>query len=216
MKKTLLIFAFLGIFFSSYSQKDPEAEKILNQLSEKTKSHTVIQADFLVEFKDIKENIEISYDGSITMKNSMYRLKFMDTESFFDGETLWMYFPEVKEVNITEHDPDDDDIFSNPKNLFTIYESDYKYQLVNKSSKDGKNYSIIDLFPNDLDADFSRIRLQVNTSDFKISSATIFGKDGSNYTISLFNYQLNKSINDSFFTFDEKNYKDVEVIDLRL
>ena len=211
MKKISLLFLFIGIFSASYSQKDPEAEKILKKLSEKTKSHEVIKANFSIEFKNIKENIQNTSDGSITMKGDKYRLKFMDTESFFDGKTLWDYISEVNEVNITEPEPDDDDIFSNPKKLFTIYENDYKYQLI----KNNANYSIIDLYPIDLNEEFSRIRLQINTDKYTITSATVFGKDGSHYTISLFDYDLNKSVNDSYFIFNEKNYRDVEIIDMR-
>jgi outer membrane lipoprotein-sorting protein len=215
MKNLFLFTVLIGISFATFSQKDPEAEKILNQLTEKTKSHSVIQADFSIYFKNIKENIENTSKGSITMKGNMYQLTFMGSESFFNGKTLWNYISEVNEVNITEPDPNDDDIFSNPKKLFTIYENDYKYQLINNSTQKEIKYSIIDLFPLDLEEDFSRIRLQINTNENTISSATIFGKDGSHYTISLFNYQLNKPINDSFFTFNEKDYKDIEIIDLR-
>ena len=215
MKKILLLFLLIGIFSASYSQKDPEADKILKKLSEETKSHEVIQANFTIEFKNIKENIQNTSDGSITMKGDKYRLKFMGTESFFDGKTLWTYISEVNEVNITEPEPDDDDIFSNPKKLFTIYENDYKYQLITKTSENSKNYSIIDLYPINLNEEFSRIRLQINTDKYTITSATIFGKDGSHYTISLFDYLLNKSVNDSNFIFDEKNYSDVEIIDMR-
>ena len=215
MKKISLLFLFIGMFSMLYSQKDPEAEKVLKKLSEETKSHEVIQANFSIEFKNIKENIQNTSDGSITMKDDKYRLKFMGTESFFNGKTLWNYISEVNEVNITEPEPDDDDIFSNPKKLFTIYENDYKYQLINIISQNSTNYSIIDLYPIDLNEEFSRIRLQINTDQYTITSATIFGKDGSHYTISLFDYNLNKSVNDSFFIFDEKNYSDVEIIDMR-
>jgi outer membrane lipoprotein-sorting protein len=216
MKKILFLIAFLGMFINVFSQKDPEAEKILKDLSEKTKSHSVIEADFTIDFKNIKENIKNTSNGTIAMKDNMYLLKFMGSESYFDGKTLWNYIPEVNEVNITEPTPDEDDIFSNPKRLFTIYENDYKYQLVNKLTKDAINYSLIDLFPIDLEEDYSRIRLQINTNNYTISSATIFGKDGSHYTISLNSYKFDTMLRDSHFTFNEKDYKYIEIIDLRL
>ena len=115
MKKISLLILLISSVSISFSQKDPEAEKILKALSDKTKSHTTIEANFTIDFKNIRENIENKSDGSITMKGDKYRLNFMGTESFFDGKTLWDYIKEVNEVNITEPQPDEEDIFSNPK-----------------------------------------------------------------------------------------------------
>lgn len=216
MKKLLLSLTLVGLFYNVFAQKDPEAEKILKSLSEKTKSYLVIQADFDINFKNITENIENNSSGTIAMKGEMYRLAFMGTEAFFDGKTLWNYIPEVSEVNITEPDQNDEDIFTNPKKLFTIYENNYKYQLINDITEGELRYSIIDLYPIDIDEDYSRIRLQINLSKFTITSATIFGKDGSNYTITLRNYIFNNELPDSYFKFDKSAFKDVEIIDMRL
>lgn len=215
MKKIFLLTIILGISILSFSQKDPEAQQVLDKLSEKTKSYTDIQADFNIHFKDIKENIENNSAGTIAMKGDMYRLNFMGSEAFYDGKTLWNYLPEEKEVNISEPEADSEDIFNNPKKLFTIYENNYKYQLINNSTEKGVKYSIIDLYPIDIDQEYSRIRLQINTSKFVISSATIFGKDGSHYTITLKNYKFNKNLLDTHFKFFEKDHKNVEIIDMR-
>lgn len=214
--RNILLIAFLLLFAgSSFGQKDPEAEKILKDLSEKTKSYSTIQAEITIDFKNLKENIQNTSKGTITMKGNKYHLDFMGTISFFDGKTLWNYIEEVNEVNITEPSPDDEDIFSNPKKLFTIYENGYKYKLVNTFKNESGNGAIVDLYPEDLDEEYSRIRLDINTDKNTITSATIFGKDGSHYIIALTNYKINKSVKDSYFVFDEDKYKDVEVIDMR-
>ena len=100
-------------------------------------------------------------------------------------------------------------------NLFTIYENNYKYQLIENLFESDQNYSLIDLYPIDLDEDFSRIRLQINTDEYFLSSSTIFGKDGSHYTITLSNYKTDSDFENSYFIFDEKKYPNVEIIDLR-
>ncbi len=215
MKKIITIVIIACGFNYTFAQQDPAAKEILDKLSQETKSHQTISTDFKVEFKNIKENIQNSNEGKITMKGDMYRLKFMNSESFFDGKTLWSFLAEVNEVNITEPEPDDEDIFNNPKRLFTIYEKDYKYQLIGDLAENGKNYALVDLYPNDLHEDFSRIRLQINVDEYFLSSATIFGKDGSHYTISLHNYKTNLNFDDSYFTFNEKDHPKVEIIDMR-
>lgn len=215
MKKLITFIFLLGIASFSFAQKDPEAEKILKKLSEEIKSRSTIQANFTIDFKNIKENIQNNSDGTIIMKGDKYHLDFMGTVSFFDGKTLWNYVKEVNEVNITEPEPNADDIFSNPRQLFMIYEKGFKYQLINNFTKDKINGSLIDLYPEDINEDYSRIRLEINTDEYNITSATIFGKDGSHYTISLYDYKINKTVPDSQFTFNEKDYKNVEVIDMR-
>lgn len=215
MKKIISTFLIILVVVAAMAQQDPEAKKILDKLSEKTKSHEVISTNFKVTFKSVKDNIENSSEGTIVIKGDKYRLNFMSTEAFFDGKTLWNYLPEVNEVNITEPKPDDEDIFNNPKRLFTIYEDDYKYQLIGTSTKNNTNYAIVDLYPKDIDQDYSRIRLQINTSKYYLSSATVFGKDGSNYTIRIEDFKTNEKFDDEYFTFETSKYPDVEVIDMR-
>lgn len=216
MNKILLLITIL--FLGSnliFAQEDPEAKKILDKLSEKTKSHKVIKSDFEVIFKSTKDNMQNTSKGTITMKGEMYRLNFMDSEAFFDGKTLWNYIPEVNEVNISEPELNDDDLLNNPKHLFTVYENDYKYQLIKTMTDGNINYALVDLYPNNLDEEYSRIRLQINTNEYFLSSATIFGKDGSNYSIKISNYKTNLELDDSYFIFDKNKYKDIEVVDLR-
>ena len=216
MKKLIITSIIILGFSFAQAQQDPEAKKVLYKLSEKTKSHKVISTDFKVTFKSVKDNIENSSEGTLVIKGDKYRLNFMNTEAFYDGKTLWNYLPEVNEVNITEPEPDDEDIFNNPRRLFTIYEDDYKYQLIGTLSENGSEYAVVDLYPIDIDQDYSRIRLQINTDDYHLSSATVFGKDGSNYTIVINNYKTNGKFEDSYFIFDKNKYPDVEIVDMRM
>jgi outer membrane lipoprotein-sorting protein len=215
MKNIILFLIFVfGITLSS-AQQDPEAKKILDKLSEKTKSYKVIKTDFTINYKNIKDNTQNTSSGSIVMKQDKYRMSFLGAESFFDGSTLWNYIPEVSEVNITEQDSESEDIFSNPKKLFTIYEEGYKYQFINNITEKNIEYSIVDLYPIDLEEDFSRIRLQINLKEMFLKSATIFGKDGSHYNISFNNYDTSSDFEDSYFIFNSDKYPDIEIIDMR-
>jgi outer membrane lipoprotein-sorting protein len=215
MKNIILFLIFVfGITLSS-AQQDPEAKKILDKLSEKTKSYKVIKTDFTINYKNIKDNTQNTSSGSIVMKQDKYRMSFLGAESFFDGRTLWNYIPEVSEVNITEQDSESEDIFSNPKKLFTIYEEGYKYQFINNITEKNIEYSIVDLYPIDLEEDFSRIRLQINLKKMFLKSATIFGKDGSHYIISFNNYDTSSDFEDSYFIFNSDKYPDIEIIDMR-
>jgi len=214
MKKILLL---TGIFWSVlvFAQQDPNAKIILDKLSEKTKSYKNIQTDFTIEYKNIKDNTQNSSKGSITIQNEKYRLIFMGSESFYNGKTLWNYLEEVNEVNISEPDTNNTDIFSNPQEIFTIYNRDFKYQLIDKYTKNGVSEAIVDLYPYDLEEEYSRLRLAINTDNYQLQSVTIFGKDGSHYIIEFNNYKTNLDLDPEYFTFDTSAYPDVEVIDMR-
>ncbi|MGC9375387.1 MAG: LolA family protein [Bacteroidales bacterium] len=214
MKKiTVLLGIFISVF--AFAQQDPEAKIILDKLSEKTKSYQNIQTEFKIDYKNIKDNTHNSSKGSITIEGQKYRLKFMDSESFFDGKTLWSYMEEVNEVNISEPDQNEKDIFSNPQDIFTLYDKDFKYQLIDQYNENGVSKAMIDLYPYDVDEDYSRIRLEINTYNYQLLSVTIFGKDGSHYMIRFYNYKTNLELDPSYFTFDTSDYPNVEVIDMR-
>lgn len=215
MKKIIILITVILLSVSVFSQKDPAAKAILDKLSEVTKSHQSIQVDFKIDYKNIKDNMFNSSEGSITMQGDKYYLNFMGVETFFDGKTQWNYVKEVNEVNIIEPEPNDNDIFNNPKRLFTIYEDDFKYQHISDIIENKVNYSIIDLYPEDVDEDFSRIRLQINTDKYFLSSATIFGKDGSHYSIIINKYNTSIKPQESVFIFNEKKYPGVEIVDMR-
>lgn len=215
MKKYIALFTLLIVGTTIFAQQDPEAKKVLDKLSAKTKSYKNIQIDFKVEYVNLKDNFKNSSPGTITLQNEKYKLVFMGIESYFDGKTLFSYIIESNEVNISEPEADDTDILSNPKQIFTLYEKDYKYQLISESTENGTSFTIVDLYPIDLNKEYSRIRLQINTSAYQLKSATIFGKDGSNYSLIVSAFKPNQAIDNKLFIFDESKFPGVEKIDLR-
>lgn len=215
MRKYFFILILISLSSIITAQQDPDAKIILDKLSENTKSYKNIQTEFKIDYKNIKDNTQNSSKGNITIKGEKYRLNFMGTQSFYNGETLWSYLEDVNEVNISEPEQDDEDIFSNPQEIFTIYEKDFKYQLINKLNDKGVSIAIVDLYPFDMDLDYSRIRMEINTDSYRLQSVTIFGKDGSHYIINFYNYKTNIDLEDSYFTFNESDYPDIEIIDMR-
>lgn len=215
MKNLFLLTGILLLSSLIFAQQDPNAKVILDKLSEINKSYKNIQSDFTIEYKNIKDNSQNSSKGSITIQGEKYRLNFMGVQSFFNGKTLWSYLEEVNEVNISEPDQNEKDIFNNPQKIFTIYNRDFKYQLIDQYNEDGDSKAIIDLYPYDMDEDYSRLRLEINTSDYQLQSVSIYGKDGSHYMIRFYNYKTNLDLDEAYFTFDTSDYPKAEIIDMR-
>ena len=128
-----------------------------------------------------------------------------------DGESQWVYLADMNEVQIMEHDPEED--MMSPNKLFTIYEKGYKYTYVGVETKKEKQLQIIDLFPEESSA-FIKVTLEITEAQNQLNKVTVLDKNGGSYTYKVTSFKTNS--NDlAPFTFNLSNYPDVEVIDLR-
>lgn len=214
----ILLFS-LGFVITSlcgYAQeKDPAAEKILDDYQKKIQSFPAIKSEFQFTIIDLKENSESTYNGEFSMKDDKYVLKMGNMEIYYDGTTLWSYLPEEEEVNISNPEPSEDqDFLENPALFFKLYKKDLLNRLVEEKDVEGITYNIIDLYPKDLDKGFSRIRLFINKEDLELYSIRYFGKDGIHYMLLLSGYDTSE-LADAWFQFNIKEHQGVEVIDLR-
>jgi len=205
MKKLFnLIFLLPFIIFA----QDQKAKSILDQLSDKTKSYTSIEAKFTNTFYSSVTDINESQSGTLYLKDDAYRLELESQIIICDGETNWIYLTDDKEVNITEIDDEENEF--NPSKIFTIYENGYTYKFV---KEDGKNYQI-DLFPEE-SGPFTKVELFINKSKMQISSFTMIDKQGSHFKYIIDTFVTNKEMKNDFFMFNTADYNDIDIIDLR-
>ncbi|MCT4646219.1 MAG: outer membrane lipoprotein carrier protein LolA [Carboxylicivirga sp.] len=213
MKYTLtLTLAFISLI--TFAQSQEKAKEILDQVSAKTKAYPSIVAEFSFSLENLQEDIKEVYDGNIILKDNKYKVNLMDVVTYFDGEVLYTHMIDAEEVNITIPDLDDEETL-NPATIFTIYEDGYTYNYVAEGTIDGKACHEIDLYPENRDKPYSRIKLLVLKDNLQIYSIRQVGKDGNNYTVIVKNMITDKSINDNTFVFDKAANPDVDVIDMR-
>lgn len=213
MLKSILITAGTALFlFPLAAQQDPQAKAILDRMGEKTEQYGTIHVRFSVITTDKQSGTEETREGELYVKKEKYLLNFLDTESYFDGKTLWSYLPDVKEVSVTEPDPDESFFFSNPARLFSGYDKEYKYLYLGTDPETG--HDIIDLVPMELNREYSRIRITVDPSSYHISTAHYYGKDGIHHLLRIKSLE-STDVPDSFFVFDPAKHPNVEVIDMR-
>ncbi len=195
--------------------QDPAAKVILDRIAAKAKQMKSIQADFSILVEDKKENTKNTSSGNLLMKKEKYKISTPGSVVYFDGKTMWTYSIDDKEVIITEPGVNEEDLLSNPANIFTLYNRDFKYRYIRETTRNGVKLDEIDLYPKNLDQPYSRIKLFVNPSNDMPEVITTYGKDGVNYTITLTNFQPDREISDSLFSFDAARNKKVEVVDMR-
>ena len=216
MRYTLFITFLLAAVTLSAQKQDPQAADLLKQLGQNHKSYETITADFTFHYKNLQSDSENQWNGEIIMKGDKYKLKLHHSTVYYNGSTLWNYLHEANEVNISEPpQKTNSDIINHPHQIFDIYKMNYKYKYLGNQTKDNTPVHAIDLFPEKLEQDYSRIRLYLTRDNIRIHSAKVFAKDGSRYRIAINNMKTDQPMDDSTFVFNKKNHPDAEVIDMR-
>lgn len=200
---------------SVLGQQDPEAKKILDRVSAKTKNYSTIQADFELIITNRPENKSTNSKGLVKIKGKKYYMESMGTKVYYDGKTLWSFLEDINEVTISEPDDSSGDFVENPALIFEFYNRDFKYHLVGEARLESGWMYEIDLFPSNLDQPYSRFKLYISKEKEDLYMVKAIGKEGTDYTVYIRNAKYNEPISDDTFTFDPKKHKGIEIVDLR-
>lgn len=207
MKNKILIAVFLFSQLISFGQ-DEKAEKILKDLSANTKSYSYMDVDFDFNFINTSQDINESQKGNIKINQNKFRLDLNQQLIISDDSIQWIYLKESNELQIMEYDSQDDMI--SPNKLFTIYENGYKSQYIELK----ENNHIIDLFPIESN-EFKNIQLHIDQDKIQLKKIILFDKNGGSFSYLITKFISDKEIDENAFRFNEANYPDLEIIDLR-
>lgn len=212
-KISSLVAAFVISTILVNAQTDTEAKKILDKLSEKTKSYKTVEVEFTFTVDNKDQKINETTKGTLKMKDEKYRLLMKDQEIICNGQKVYTFNKEANEVQVIGVDELEEDAIT-PKNMFTIYESNFKSRIKEKKTEDGKNITVIDLYPmNPKEKDYSIVRLFVDTNKNMVTKATVLAKNGTLYTYKIDKMVPDKEMNESLFIFDKTKYPGVTVIE---
>lgn len=205
----LFIITLIALSTSIFAQ-DQVAKKVLDKLSTTTKSYKNMTVNFDFIFENKSQNISETQRGLLVLEGDNFRLKMEGQTIINNGEVQWVYLADMNEVQIMEHDPEDE--MMSPNKLFAIYEEGYKYTYVGASSEKGKKLQLIEFFPEE-SGEFMKIKLSVDAAKNQIHSITIHDKHGGTYTYLVKIFKKNTEVKP--FTFNSSAFPNVEVIDLR-
>ena len=208
----------LSVFANAQSSdlipKDPEAKKILDKLSAKTKTFSTITANFEFKLVNEAEGLNDTQSGSIILKNDKYIVDVGEQQIISNGTLVWAYLKDVKEVQISEVDVDDEESMLNPSTIFTMYETGFKYVKADDNTIAGTSVNVIRMYPLDpSEKPFHTVILNVDKAKNQIHSIEIKSKDGNTFIYTIKDFIGNKEYADTKFEF--KTPAGVEEIDLR-
>ncbi|MFT6844180.1 MAG: outer membrane lipoprotein-sorting protein [Flavobacteriales bacterium] len=219
MKKILLgliMLSGLAVTAQDTSEKDPQAKLILDQLSAKTKTFSSISAEFRSTLVNKAADLNVKQEGKLKMQGEKYRLNLGNHLIISDGTTTWTYSKEDNEVFIDNNVDIDDEDMIKPSELFTIWESGFKFQYKGEQAVGSKNCDIIHLYPTDAaKKNFHTIKLYIDKIKLELVNIEVIGKSGNNYTYALKTFTPNSAVTAVDFKFNKDNYPAVEEIDNR-
>ncbi|WP_162852521.1 LolA family protein [Dinghuibacter silviterrae] len=196
-------------------QSDPDAKKLLDQVSTRFKGYQSVKAGFTLTIENADGKVDGKKTGTVAMKGTKYRISLPGQEIFCDGNNTWSYDKSSNEVKIDKVDPTAHAI--TPQTLLTnFYDKDYLYKLNGTVPVNGKSAQEIELTPNDKTKPFFKVLVYVSRLTKNIVSTKVFQKNGTHFTYTLNSFTPNSpAVKDEDFVFDQKKYPGVDVVDLR-
>ena len=207
---TKLLTTLLIALSTTLFAQDEVAKDVLDKLSATTKAYTNMTIGFDFIFENKSQSINEQQSGVLVLEGDNFRLEMNEQTIINDGESQWVYLKDINEVQIMEHDPEDD--MMSPNKLFTIYEQGYKYTYGGAKAEKGKRLHSIDLFPEESGA-FIKVQLLINAAKNQLHKIILFDKNSGTYTYLVTSFKSNTDVKP--FTFNATDYPGVEVIDLR-
>jgi outer membrane lipoprotein carrier protein len=214
MRLAVLFFIGILILAGFQSRQDPMATEILNAVSKKYKKMPGFSATFSHETEDNSGKTRGLVKGEIKVSGKKYILTTGNTTLICDGKVVWSVDRKVKEVNISDYEPEPDDI--TPERIYQFYEKGYKYVFMGEMKVKNKIWQTIDLEPENLGKEISKIRLFVDKQSRQIARWIVYERgtnDREVFEIEKFS-QMDK-VNPSEFSFSKANYPGYKIVDLR-
>ncbi|OWP62368.1 cell envelope biogenesis protein LolA [Hymenobacter amundsenii] len=214
MKKYLALLALsVSVTSVASAQQDPKAGKILDQMSAKYQAMKAFKATFTQTLENDAAKVKENLTGDITVSGQKFRLKMSGQEVINNGQTMWTYMKSENEVNVSDYEPDEEEV--SPSQIYTLYKKGYKYTYAGEAKEGGQTVDIIELAPEDRSNPVYKVRLKVDRNDKTVKSWQMYKKNGNRYTYRISKFQPNAPVDATTFNFDKSKYKGVKVIDLR-
>lgn len=199
--------------YASSKDADPQAKALLKQVKDQLKldKGVIIHFQFTYDPAEAAPSIQ---KGVVQLKNNSFRLTLQDQEISSDGKTLWTYLKKRNEVQINDAAEIQNDPLS-PYRLIQIHDSpDFTYVTAGTSKVNGVLCDVIDFKPLDKNAEFFKIKAEIDRAKKQYKTISLYLKNGDQYTLSL-SSQVNQNFADTTFVWNAAKYPGVKVEDLR-
>lgn len=203
-----ILFIFLLMITTPLYSQNGKCNTLLDRVIKEYDNSNGVSANFNISTKSNGYVSEIK--GKIVLDGTKFAFTTDEMECGYDGKTLWTYIKNNEEINLSS--PEDDEIINiNPYLLLKNYNTRFKCSF---DSKNGDLETII-LSPKNTSDNISRVKVTLNSKLLYPSIIEVMNKDNSKIVIKVLDYNNKTNIDKSKFSFNEKQYTNIEIIDLR-
>ncbi len=184
---------------------EQKADKILAKTANKIKNTEALSVSFTMDMAGAP-----STRGQLTMSGKQFKLTTPGMTIWFDGTTQWTYIAQNKEVNITA--PTADELAeTNPFEVITNSKQKYDCHLLSSTSAT----EIIDMRAKSDNSAVKDVLITIDKQSGWPHNIVINFDNGSTTTLIVNAIAEQRSLPEATFKFDNKQYKNIEIIDLR-
>ncbi len=212
MKTKNIIVIFMLISGIVVGQNDKDAEKLLEDVINKTNSYDNFKADLSYTMLNPEMGIDEKKTGVIYVMGDSYRIEMEGQDIISDGTTIWTYLKDSEEVMVSNVNDNEESV--SPTKILTKYNEGYKAKFNNDKKYKNSNIKEIELKPNDKN-NFEKMSVLVNASKLSLENFSVYDINGNVFTYHIVDLQPNLDLPADTFKFDYSKHPDVEVVDMR-
>ena len=211
MKRLILLLILHSSLFILHLASAQDAMKVLDIAAERIQKAGNVKIEYKASiFAGATEKASAS--GTMWLQGSKMKLDVDGIITWYDGKTRWCYVPSAKEVNIDE--PSKKEMAAmNPYTFMNIYKKGFK-MTVKETVLRGEAVYEVYLKARYAKMDVKEVYVDIRKSDYQPLCIRV-REDNDWQRVSVLNFQGNVKLDDSFFTFPEKDYPNVLVNDMR-
>jgi len=216
MKKINIILIILLNTMVVFSQNDPEAEKLLDKVSETIKAYESMYININHNLSNEEEEIDQTNKVSFVKKGDKYNVKWNNITFIYNGKKLYTINPDDEEVTVSTEDLDEESTIT-PNKILTFFEEGYEFKMDITQDVTVVDYyeqrvrkllQYVKLVPIDSDSEIEYILLAIEKGNNRIYKSIERGKNGTITTYTITSFEVDLPLNDDLFFFNKKDYKD--------
>lgn len=215
MRKYIAAFVLLllGLSYTTYAQ-DEQSAPIIKKLNDKLNGAKSIKSNFTTLYNNSKGVTKSTFSGQLTIKGNMYIIDMGSHKIYNNGNQIYTYLVDAKEVQVSKYDPNADPI--SPASLFSgDFTKGFDYKYIGEKTISKRKVHQIELKPQKPNKAYVRLVLFIDVATSEISGGNVYEKNGNYYTIAITGLNMKANVPDKEFTLDTKSLQGVEVIHLK-
>lgn len=203
MKKYLqIILGILLVSVTSLASAQTNASETVKRIVKSFRDRKNVELSFNYQYIVDASNTSDVQQGTAFLQGEAYKIILKEQQTISDGKTIWTYLVDDEEVMVSNATEGSD---NTPLKLLTTLDKDYTASYTDKST----------IMLTNPKGQYKVVTLSIDPKSNTLVGMEIHPDDGSKMTVAITETKYDQDLKDGFFTFDKKDYPDVELIDMR-